>query len=85
MTRLGPTGTAARRDAGTGKRPTVETTRLAAVVVRDGGARATTFAGRKSMPSGFDRYPGADEATPVWPYCQTIRLVRGSIRITRSP
>ena len=29
------------------------------------GAGRTSFAGRKSMPSGFERYPGAVEATPV--------------------
>ena len=43
--------------------------------------RAT--AGSRSSPSGFDRYPGADEAIPKCPYCQTIRFVFGSITTIR--
>src|SRR6185437_12182398 len=40
--------------------------------------------GMNSKPSGMCRYPGAVPPTAVWPYCQTIFFVRGSMTTTRS-
>ena len=64
---------AARRDVAAGSVPTRRTTRLGVAVGR------RTVAGSRSSPSGFDRNPEAADGTPKWPYCQTIRFVRGSI------
>lgn len=51
---------------------------------RRSDVQGRTPAGRKSTPSGVRRYPGTEPGMPVWPYCQTMRSVRGSMTITRS-
>src|SRR5664279_1645349 len=44
---------------------------------------ASEYGGARSTPSGSLRNPSPAPATWVWPYCQTILFVRGSITITR--
>ena len=85
--------TAESREVATGRDPTraiVSAGTLVRVWVTCEPARRLTnaackavLAGRKSIPSGLSRYPGAADATSVCPYCHTIRFVRGSITTTR--
>ena len=61
----------------------VRRTRIRGVERRSFAGLLACRAGSRSSPSGFDRNPGAEEAVPKWPYCQTIRFVRGSMTTMR--